>query len=165
YLFAVPATALVGRGVFGGSMAMYVSLSILFRLFVDKSIRKIAKKGRWLFLAPSDCLATVKDEFDQKKSSDQFVGLNLSDVQTNPLKLSGLLEDRWEAIVVDGQPTSEVIHHLMNARLKGQYVIGLQAFYEYFWGKVPIRTIDDSWFTFTEGFYILHSRTSVRIKR
>ena len=53
----------------------------------------------------------------------------------------------------------------MQARLKGQAVFSFQSFYENYWAKVPVFTIDANWFAFSEGFSIIQSQINLRLKR
>ena len=67
--------------------------------------------------------------------------------------------------MVESDIPSSLLREIMKYRLDGIRIISFTDFYEVYWAKIPVHTLDDSWFAFTEGFSLLHNRVNARLKR
>ena len=167
FLYAVGSETanLVGRGVLSGAMAFYLASTFIIRFFAEKLVSGINQRRKWLFVLSSDCIKVLEAEFKKVRVVPNHKIVDYKQIKKDDEEWKKLIKQKWTSIVVNGQPPDFVIDDLMTVRLSGRSVTGLQTFYEYNWGKIPIQTLSQSWFTFTEGFNILHSRISVRLKR
>lgn len=93
---------------------------------------------------------------------------NFSDVLVFKYFLKNHADARkWSEIVLapDYYPTQQITRELVSQRLGGVPVRSLSAFYEYHWFKVPILSLRDDWFYFSQGFSVLSNGFSRRLKR
>jgi sugar transferase (PEP-CTERM system associated) len=173
YLLSSNVQGVVGRGVYLSAMGVYFFFSLFSRFFVDQQVQKKESKRQWLFIGPEDHLNKLKNDLKKIQIDGAVAWLNPNDhdsvqkfVQISSFKneLNGQ-EHVWAAIIVGCEPQKEITKQLMNARISGRVVLDIQSFYEFYCGKIPVLSLNDSWFAFTEGFSIIHSQMSSRIKR
>jgi exopolysaccharide biosynthesis polyprenyl glycosylphosphotransferase len=83
-----------------------------------------------------------------------------------PDKLSTIVDGNWQPIVIDPdhQPSPEEKQLLISARLSGTPVLSLSDYYELHWYMVPVDHLDDDWFLRTQGFSMIGSPLSRRLK-
>jgi len=65
----------------------------------------------------------------------------------------------------DYHPSDNETKVLVNYRLAGLPVRTFADFWEYYWNKVPIESVKDDWFYFSQGFSVVSNEISQRFKR
>jgi len=78
-----------------------------------------------------------------------------------------LTESNWQTVIID--PSREINEkekkRLLSLRMRGTPVLSLADFYEKFWFMIPVQNISDDWFLRSQGFSMLGSPISLRVKR
>jgi exopolysaccharide biosynthesis polyprenyl glycosylphosphotransferase len=105
-------------------------------------------------------LITIATQSDVKDNFDRY-SLDRSEVSEL------LLNSNWRSVVID--PSHNVskkeTDSLVSLRLKGIPVLSLAEFYENFWFMIPVHDIGSDWFLRSQGFSMLGSPISMRVKR
>lgn len=169
YFLAASATGVYGRGVLIGAVVVFTLYSLLFRHFVNKIQKLRTQKLEWLLVGSEGSYITLRKDWDNLNLGGHLVWQDYHTIHDEKSVLAAHLQKPWAGLIVDSRATSERDHDLprlfMDARLRGQVVLTLLNFYEFYYGKVPVRNLSDSWFAFSEGFSIIHSQVSSRLKR
>ncbi len=168
YLLAGESRNLFGRGVFFGSMVIYGTLCWTYRRILQTQLHNRVQRTRWLLLASKAGAEKFVDDFKQQEAAGQIEWAEIENREVSPQFLKDLtnrLRDSWTAVISEGVLPHGLLQVLMHARLRGTRVLNLSDFYEIYWAKVPVTSLDNGWFAFTEGFSLLHSRLSTRLKR
>lgn len=78
-----------------------------------------------------------------------------------------ILKGDWQAVIVDPKHNSSQTEKtlLISTKLSGTPVVSLADYYESNWYMVPIKHIEDDWFLRSQGFSMIGSPISGRIKR
>jgi exopolysaccharide biosynthesis polyprenyl glycosylphosphotransferase len=105
-------------------------------------------------------LITIATQSDVKVNFDRY-SLNRSEVSEL------LLDFNWQSVVIDPSynVSKKETDNLVSLRLKGTPVLSLTEFYEKFWFMIPVHDISDDWFLQSQGFSMLGSPISMRVKR
>ncbi|MFN3604524.1 MAG: exopolysaccharide biosynthesis polyprenyl glycosylphosphotransferase [Leptonema sp. (in: bacteria)] len=102
-------------------------------------------------------LDNLKDIPEQNK--DQIIGT----IEENFFRV---LENEWTAIILATKNLDrDKIRTLFKYKEKGVLVYDLIQFYEYYFFKIPLYSIDDYWFLSTKGFMIIEKPSIIKIKR
>ncbi len=149
-------TSLFGRGVFPAAILIFGVASILIRLIcnelfrMDNDQRKIAIVG-----------AMKKQRNLQLAMEDSIHGFTLDYL---PLLVN--VED-YDAIVMTPDHVSSDSEQLslIDARLNGIPIFSLSDFIESFLFLVPVNEINNNWIIRADGFKMLHSTITTRLKR
>jgi len=172
YFVASATGGVYGRGVLLGSLTGFTVISLSVRYIVDRLYNTKSENLSWLFIGNSNSQAILKKDWARLRLRgrvDWFTPLVAADMASattaGQQSLASQMRDERQAIIVDGSLSDSDAKILMKARLRGRMVLSLQNFYEFYCGKVPLHTLDDSWFALAEGFSILHSQVSIRLKR
>jgi exopolysaccharide biosynthesis polyprenyl glycosylphosphotransferase len=165
FLTVSPVEQLFGRGIFLASLCLFVIPAWLYRHYYAKEQQKNIVKNRWLLISSANAFSRVQQELKSKGDLGVWVWLDSAAI----LKSSNVFEEKmrsdWTGVLVEGQVSPELARALMQARFTGARVMGLNVFYETYWGKVPVESLDNQWFTFEEGFSLLEGQLSRRLKR
>ncbi len=162
YFFTEQTRGMFGRGVFLGAIFLFVPFSLGIRYLIEMRERSKRKRQAWLFIGAADDYEKLRADLQRVDFGGFLEHRNFSLSST---ELFSLLAQDWTGVVVGPHAPKDLNNHLMKARLKGLSLLSLQSFYEFHCGKIPVHSLDDAWFAFTEGFFILHSPMSVRMKR
>ena len=162
FFFMEKARGMFGRGVFLGTTILFVPISMTIRYLMDKWERSRREKQAWLFIGDLKHYQLLKADLQRV---DFRANLEFRDFSLAPSEIPMILRQDWTGVVVGTHAPETLTNLLMKARLRGLAVLSLQSFYEFYCGKIPVHSLDDAWFAFTEGFAILHSPMSVRMKR
>jgi exopolysaccharide biosynthesis polyprenyl glycosylphosphotransferase len=163
YFVATETGGVYGRGVLLGAISIFTIWSLAFRYFVNRSQVHRQQVREWLFVGGEASYKLLLRDWQRIQIGGKIHWLDRA--QASLANLNDQLGRRWAGLIVEGGLPSEETKVLMQARLRGQVVLSLQSFYEFYCGKVPVMSLDDSWFAFSEGFSILHSQISIRLKR
>ena len=68
-------------------------------------------------------------------------------------------------VVEEGIFEQELLSKLLNVKLEGIRVYNFLDFYEKIEEKIPVKTINENWFLFGNGFELIHNNLYIRIKR
>jgi len=162
YFFAALASGVYGRGVFLSAIAVTTVLALITRYFVARYEMSSSQKRQWLFVGDERCFNQLKSDLKRQQISSALAFVSQS---VSKLELQKKLSQDWTGVIVGLGAPPEITAALMASRLQGQVILSLQSFYEFYCGKLPVHSLDDAWFAYTEGFSILHSPLSVRLKR
>jgi exopolysaccharide biosynthesis polyprenyl glycosylphosphotransferase len=162
YFFAAQAAGVFGRGVLLGSVLIIYAGALLSRWAISKIESDRLGQQSWLFLGDRPTFEMLLKDVARIKAFDSMVYENF---EVDPVRLAERLRSPWTGVIIGGALPARLNSTLMSARLKGQGILSLQGFYEFYCGKIPLHSLDDAWFAFSEGFSILHSPFSVRLKR
>lgn len=169
YFLASLPTGVYGRGVLLGAIFIFTLYSLLFRYFINKTQKQRTLGLEWLLVGSEGSHIILRKDWERLKLGSNLVWQDFHTIRDEKSTFEALLQKPWAGLIVDSRVTSEHDHDLtrlfMEARLRGQTVLSLLNFYEFYYGKVPVRNLNDSWFAFTDGFAIIHSQISNRIKR
>ncbi len=165
YLGANPSKDLFGRGIFIGSLIIYVSLTYIYRRVVYLQIRSVEKNNRWLLLASKKSAESFTHDFHESTTIGHLEWVDTESSEVTRKKLEQAVEQTWTGIIVEGSAAKNYMQILMSGKLKGLRLYSLPDFYELQWEKLPVSALDDSWFAFTEGFSLIHSHFQNRLKR
>jgi exopolysaccharide biosynthesis polyprenyl glycosylphosphotransferase len=162
YFFSAQTAGVYGRGVFLGSVFLVFLAALLSRLLIYRSEQSRNERQTWLFLGDRASFEQLVKDIERLKVAKSMVhqGFDKSEAE-----LEQILQKEWTGVIVAPMAPTQFNKILMGVRLKGQAILSLQNFYEFNCGKLPVNSLDDSWFAFSEGFSILHSPLSVRLKR
>ena len=78
-----------------------------------------------------------------------------------------LQNTEWRELILDPsyRPSQVAAKKLVNFRLSGTPVRSLSDYYEQHWFKIPVHYIGDEWFLSSQGFSLMGSAFSLRVKR
>ncbi len=162
YFFSAQTAGVYGRGVFLGSVIIIFFGALVSRYTIYQKERLRIEKQTWLFLGDSASFEALMGDISRLKI---LMSVEHESLDNPPNRLDERLRQSWTGVIVGSKVPAGFNNALMMVRLKGQAILSLQSFYEFYCGKIPVHTLDDAWFAFTEGFSILHSPLSVRLKR
>lgn len=92
---------------------------------------------------------------EKSESWDKFQDVVATDLSSYDVSVLGLQQTFPDTL----------INSLLEAKLKGHQVFDLTDFYEMTFSKIPIFHLREGWFIFSQGFNLLHSEISLKIKR
>lgn len=180
YLFQTTTlTQLSWRSVLLPGLGIFAAWAVLLRAIACTIAKANAKQSSCLLLGADD--GTLRFEQDFVAWNPQGKLVILADKPELPREFSehseslcGSLEDlpfwsaqSWSGVVVAShlQLTHRETQQLMRLRFKGTPVYQLPNFYETFWKKLPSRLLKDNWLAFGNGFDLVASRASFKLKR
>jgi hypothetical protein len=71
----------------------------------------------------------------------------------------------WTGIILAKKDLDQkYINSLIEVKQKGLPIYDLVYFYEYFFFKIPLYYIDESWFLLSQGFMLIENSAVIRIK-
>jgi exopolysaccharide biosynthesis polyprenyl glycosylphosphotransferase len=152
---------------------------VVLRYFASTWVKTNAKQSSCLFLGAGTTEAQFVEDFLNWNSLAKLVVLSNAPTPTTEslgqLKhLGGQLSDLsswstypWSGVIVAPhlELSESTIQHLMQIRLKGIPVYKLPDFYEMLWQKLPSALLQDTWFAFGGGFYLVNNRINLKLKR
>ncbi len=169
YFLATDTTGVYGRGVLLGSILIFTCYSLVFRHFVSSRQNAQLDTNEWLLVGSEGSYINLQKDWPKLKMGAGVVWIDYHTLADNKHILESQMQREWSGIIVDSRVTSDadasITRLFMEARMRGRLVLSLMNFYEFYFGKVPIRNLNDSWFAFTDGFSIIHSHISSRLKR
>ena len=165
YLAANPTKDLFGRGVFLGSLTVYIVFTYFFRSFVFQEIKKHEQKNRWLLICSESIAKIFMKDFHESATIGHIELLNTKSVDLDKVTVEQAIMQKWTGVIVEETAAAQFMQVLMQGKLKGISIYNLPDFYELYWGKLPVSSLDDTWFAFTKGFFIVHSDIRHRLKR
>lgn len=164
-----------GRGVLPFGTILFGAAATLNRYAIN-SVYHMQERGiELLYLGYSDSCAAFLQEL---KNHVEVRAITIVDEQMHQLDApqvrqiscsldQSILKNEWQAIIIDPEhETSDSEKALLiNARLSGIPVLSLADYYESNWYMVPVNHIGDDWFLRSQGFSMLGSPVSNRLKR
>lgn len=152
-------TDLFGRGVFPLAIFLTGVFAVLSRLILNRSFGELDSKKQALIVGNNRTASFVERMFKHSTHNISFTHsheLTLSDKDTH-----------FDAIVIcpEHKPPESEQQLLLDERLSGTPIFSLSDFFEGFLFLIPISQIDNDWFIRSEGFTMLHSTVTIRLKR
>lgn len=164
-----------GRGILPVATILFGIASTWIRFAINRLYHRQEQGAELLYLGYSESASSFLNELrnhSEVRSTtiatqstvtagfDRYC-VNRKDVSTL------LLTSNWQSVIID--PSHEVSKQetdsLVSLRLRGTPILSLSEFYEKFWFMIPVHDIGDDWFLRSQGFSMLGSPISKRIKR
>ncbi|MDH5719214.1 MAG: sugar transferase [Spirochaetia bacterium] len=180
FIFLRYETGIYGRVVLSMGIIIYTLPAFIIRLVLYyisiKSVKNLCtlfisgKTGaeKFVFEAnnnnPKLSFKILLPSESYKKKYEKFI--NKKQIAGTINDLDKILKKSWSSIVfgIKSELSAESIKNLLKKRLNGIRVYELSEFYEINWQKIPIHYLNDNWFVFSQGFYLLHNKISLRLK-
>jgi exopolysaccharide biosynthesis polyprenyl glycosylphosphotransferase len=80
-------------------------------------------------------------------------------------EISNLVGAEAAILAIPENRSSELIRHILDAKLEGIEIREMANVYEELTGRIPIQYIVDQWLLFADGFYLLHKDYVQKLKR
>ncbi|NNC99272.1 MAG: sugar transferase [Gammaproteobacteria bacterium] len=153
-------TALFGRGVLPFAVIGIGTLAVISRHVINHVFYDHNTTRQILLLGNVD----AEERINKSLTLGQFP-IKVQHAQS--IDPSRLAVSHLSAIVIspDHSPDEDEQHALINFRLAGVPIFSLSDFFESFLFLVPVQEINNDWFIRAEGFTMLHSSVTTRIKR
>ena len=152
-------TYLFGRGIFPSAILLIGIIAMLNRIALNYVFRNNQRERSIL----------VVGDVKSQKHFDNSIHQSISNMRI--ARCANLLPENnptlFDAIVIapDHKLTSQEQQILIDTRLVGIPIFSLSDFFESFLFLVPVSEINNDWFIRAEGFAMLHSTVSTRVKR
>lgn len=152
-------THLFGRGIFPAAIVLAGVFAVLNRIVLNRFFGEKDGVKNILIIGSSETSSFVTETFKTKP-----INLTISQADKVTSKIS---ETRYNAIVISPEHRSSEREQklLLKARLSGTPIFSISDFFESFLFLIPVNKINNDWFIRSEGFTMLHSTVSLRLKR
>jgi exopolysaccharide biosynthesis polyprenyl glycosylphosphotransferase len=156
----------ITQGIAGEACYLLLSRDVYSTQF-ECDLRKWNKRAKFIKLVDnesklSDSQICSMQYFEDADDSDKLLVL---DSLENFLELSSDLKSFTGIIVSPHFSLSEQLCKvLMKLRFQGIPIYDLKNFYETLWYKYPPNLLQDTWFTFGQGFNLISNRTTQKLK-
>jgi len=149
-------TALFGRGVFPSAILLTGILSVFNRVVIN---RLFSGGETTLVVGEDETQTLIVNAFKQQPIDLSISSTNLITEQIN--------NDAYSSIVISPEHrlSEQEQKVLLNARLSGIPIFSISDFFESFLFLIPVNNINNDWFIRSEGFTMLHSAVTIRLKR
>ena len=153
-------TAILGRGVYPIGIASFAAMAVTNQYLWNRVFYHPSAARCTIVIGPTQYAQKVEDALTSRDSGLRVTGLQSFDA-------SEIERQEISSIVLcpEYKPSPEEQRHLLDLRLKGLPIYSFSDFFESFFFLVPVNEIDNEWFIRAEGFLMLGSSTSLRIKR
>ncbi len=153
-------TDLFGRGVFPLAILLTGVFAVLSRLSVNRIMGDTSGPTRQTLIIGHDRTAV----FVERMFKHTTHNISFTHLQELTSKERGT---NFDAIVIcpEHRPPEREQKLLLAERLSGTPIFSLSDFFEGFLFLIPISQIDNDWFIRSEGFTMLHSTVTIRLKR
>lgn len=150
---------LFGRGILPSAILLFGIVAVLNRVALNILFKSNQKPRNVLIVGDLKSRSIFDTGF--------FQGTNIMTLERAESLTSVPHPAKIHAIVItpNHSPNKIEQQNLIDARLKGIPIYSLSDFFESFLFLVPVNEINNDWFIRTEGFTMLHSTVSTRIKR
>ncbi|GIX43411.1 MAG: hypothetical protein KatS3mg129_3144 [Leptospiraceae bacterium] len=166
------------RTVFIISILLLTPVFFLTRFYFYKLFDPDRLKIRWLMITNLEYALEFQKEIERRggkweiyylldkksmKKAKNIKHLNIiGEIET---EFEDVVKSNWTGIIIAIKKLeSKHINTLIEIKREGIPIYDLVYFYEYYFFKIPLFYIDDSWFLFTRGFMIIESSSIIRIK-
>ncbi|GGZ99243.1 hypothetical protein GCM10008090_04780 [Arenicella chitinivorans] len=164
-----------GRGVLPLGTLLFGIATTLVRYAVNSLYHLQESRIELLYVGYSPSTHAFLDELRNHQENRGLSILSTEKIDVEQLGITQIseflsaetLKQGWQAIIIDPEfhPTTQEKSMLISAKLSGESVISLADYYESHWFMVPVNHISDEWFLHSQGFSMLGSAISARIKR
>lgn len=156
-----------GRGVWAITLILFSIYSCLTRYLGAKLSIAHLNRQTWLAIGNKNDLEALENEFkiENEKGKLSFYPL---EEQPDYSDLRNVLKQHWTGVIVadDSLQNSAVVELIVEKRLNtGTRIFSISDFFEKKWFKVPVKDIQNRWFIFAPGFYLVHDKIGLRLKR
>ena len=160
YLFVFPRADIFGRGIIGLFFIGFSLWIFSLRFLIHMLLQRKTLSSRWLVLGHCPKFLPALEEVEAEA---RHYGIHLSHSEDFCEESAR----RWDGFIICDESLipKDIMGAVMNRRLVGKRVYRLGDFYESLWPKVSLHCLEDGWFTFSQGFRLLHDRLALKIKR
>ena len=168
-------TKYFGRGILPVATVLCGFSATLIRFAINRLYHHQEEGSELLYLGYSDSGAAFLKELENHSEVRSITIATQSDVEENFDRYSLdrnevnnlLLGCNWQCVIIDPSHniTKKETDNLVSLRLRGTPILSLVEFYEKFWFMIPVHDIGDDWFLHSQGFSMLGSPISLRVKR
>lgn len=155
------------------AIKIYLGIFVLHVIIILILKKKNNKKENVLIIG-NDKYDNVLDDFFSKSSYYNLIG-NITNIKENGKKeieefknIDRIIQNRSVDLILmakDNDIPEEIIKKLLKARIDGIKVENFIDFYETVMEKISIKSIDERWFLYGEGFKIYHNIYIQKTKR
>ncbi len=152
-------THLFGRGILPLAILLIGCLATTNRFVVNKIFKEHTTRVKLLILGND----ARKNYFDSSQLQNNItIESKLKSTIKEPIA-----KHEYDSIVIFPQyhPSEKEQNLLLDARLRGTPIFSASDFYENFFFLIPVSSIDNDWFIRSEGFNMLHSLITIKLKR
>lgn len=153
-------TALLGRGVFPFAITGFGFLAVANRYILNYLFHDARSTRTALLLSPSKLSERLQTSLASSNSQISLTHATAICKKSHPHRSLNAL-----VIASDYIPTDEQQQILLEYRLAGVAIYSLSDFFENFMYLVPVQETTNDWFIRSQGFTMLHSSVSLRVKR
>jgi exopolysaccharide biosynthesis polyprenyl glycosylphosphotransferase len=152
-------TQLFGRGIFPVAILILGITTVVTRVVINY-LFKINNSSRLVV-----ALGAESDKFRLRPAFSKGL-INYEVIQQESVEQTLDKESVYAIIIMpEFRPSSVEQQHLVDARLSGIAIFSLTEFFENILFLVPVNEIDNDWLIRAEGFSMLHSSVTTRLKR
>ncbi|MBW4592663.1 MAG: sugar transferase [Brasilonema angustatum HA4187-MV1] len=169
---------LLRRSVVLPTLGIFTIWAVMLRIWVVNLVRSHAQQVCWLILGAGESTVKFVQDFLQVNPLGRLVLLcdNTEDTTQLPDRVNyvGNLSDfsnwssqSWSGVLVETEVklSDAQVQQLMQLRLQGTPVYRLPDCYEKLWYKLPSSLLQDRWFAFNAGFYLMSDSINLKLKR
>jgi len=152
-------TDLFGRGIFPAAIIFIGIFALLNRVVLNRIFSERGGLKKILIIGNSETSDFVTEALSKKS-------VNLAVSQAD-MVTSAVNKTKYNAIVIspDYKASNQEQKLLLTARLGGTPLFSISDFFESFLFLIPVNKVDNDWFIRSEGFTMLHSTVTLRLKR
>lgn len=162
-----------GRGVLPIGIVAFGMIATINRFLINRIYHNQESGLEILYLGESETRDIFLDELSHHSDIRSITvhGEKPTSQHSNAIlstsKIAELLKKRWNAIVIDPDfsPSNKQKSQLVSLRMQGAPVTSVSEYWERNWLNVPVSLIKDEWFLQAQGFSVLDSQVSRRIKQ
>ena len=164
-----------GRGILPLGIGMFGIFATFNRYFFNRIYYWHEQNSDLLYLGFSESTELFLADFEANNEMRKvYVSCPISFESPAPMLMvrynneEQILEQKkWKELVFDPSyyPSQKDAKKLVNFRLSGIPVGSLSDYYERHWCKIPVQHIGDEWFFNAQGFSLMESAFSLRLKR
>ena len=153
-----------GRGVLLGTMVGFFILGTGHRFLISWFFHSVRTQRNYLVMSTGKEFQLLLKENESLTNKEQFNFLEEASWENLPLKIK---EASYVGIIINSKVLKRktLMKDLMKLRLDGIRIFDIHNFFESIWLKIPIISLEDQWFVMENGFDLIHSPLSLRLKR
>jgi exopolysaccharide biosynthesis polyprenyl glycosylphosphotransferase len=152
-------TQLFGRGVFPATIVLLGVTTVLTRV-VFNYLFKINNSSRTVIvLGAESAKFRLRSAFTRELVNYEVIHQKSVEQPLDQELVSAII------IMPEFRPSTVEQQYLVDSRLSGIAIFSLTEFFENFLFLVPVNEIDNDWLIRAEGFAMLHSSVTTRLKR
>ena len=159
-------TSLFGRGVLPVAALLFALWSIIFRWIVSEWAHKASGIEDWLIVSDESVYSNFLEDLALLPASVKTTRIDTHSTveQIQDWKINK--PSQTAVVFQDGiQHNPILVEQLRKMGKSGVYIFSLPDYYEQYWEKIPVTSVDRSWAFRSIGSNFLNDRMGIRLKR